>query len=420
MGFSSQAGRLVVRTQGIDKGPVTITAATSTVVTGSPHGLVVNDAVTFGNIVGTTGILAGVTYYVKTVPIPTSVTISSTIGGVITPMATDGSAASFGPVTPGVYAADTGTAGVVAMITAGVMEPKRELLITDPEIGGGRDVVDALLGTVSYSASYEGYARPDSLLTFLNACLGTTSKTSNSPVAGVNEFMVEPVDSASLPFLSIEEKIADGFDVFHYRDAVVNTLKLEADANGYLKFSAGLISKFGIGGQSAAPSPLPDISPLIVGTNILVSYNGVNLPGKSFSLEINNNFADDDFRLGSLFLNDLTAKRREVNATFGIRETSSALWRQAVHGVSSSPSVTSGLTTKQPLVITASAYDVIGVTAQVYKITITIPNFTLKPYSQKVSGDDILDSDIEGSAVRPSQGAKLLDVKVLSSLAAIA
>src|SRR4051812_19162570 len=75
--------------------------------------------------------------------------------------------------TPGVYAADLATKGVSVKTKTGSLGVNRELLIPDPEIGGGRDVTDAYLGTISNSGDYEFYVRLESLTTFLQGCLGT-------------------------------------------------------------------------------------------------------------------------------------------------------------------------------------------------------------------------------------------------------
>ena len=174
----------------------------------------------------------------------------------------------------------------------------------------------------------------------------------------------------------------------------------------------------GVGDDVLPESPLRVLSegrglpvPLIVGTNVTITYNAVSLPAKNFSLDINNNFEDDDFRLGSFYVGDLTAKRREVTASFGIRESSSALWRQATYGVSSATQV-GGLTTKNQLVITCQTYESIvgGTPTTPNTLTITIPKFILSPYSLEASGDDIIESDIEGQAVRPAVATPLMTV----------
>jgi hypothetical protein len=273
-------------------------------------------------------------------------------------------------------------------------------MIPDPEIGGGRDVVDAYLGAVSWAGDYEFYTRVDGFATLLYAALGTKG---TSTTTGVSTHTITPSDAAALPFLSIEEKIGAGLETYNYNDCVVNSLHIEADANGYLQGTAGIIGAKQVAGATPTASPVFDETPMFVGTSISITYNAVALPAKNFSLDINNNFEDDDFRLGSFYIGDLTPKRREITASFGIRESSSALWRQAVYGTSALTGP-GGITTKNQLVITMTTFeDIVGGTpATKNTITITIPKFALTPYSLEMSGDDVIESDIEGQALRPA------------------
>lgn len=315
----------------------------------------------------------------------------------------------------GTYQADTGTAGVGIKLRSGSLGPNRELLIPDPEIGGGRDVSDAYLGAVSWSGDYEFYARMGGVATLLYAALGTNV---DSGAGEDKTHTITPSDAALLPFLSVEEKIGAGLETYRYNDAVVNTLHLECEANGYLMGTAGLVAAKQIAGATPTVSPLWDETPMIVGTNITVTYNAVTLPAKSFSLDINNNFEDDDFRLGSFYVGDLTPKRREITASFGIRQSSSALWRQAVYGA---PGATEagGIVTKSELEIVMSTYEVIGVTVIPYSLTLTIPKFALTPFSFDPSGDDIIENDVEGQALRPVVATPIMTAVVVNDDATV-
>lgn len=312
----------------------------------------------------------------------------------------------------GVFPAGFGAAHTAMKLRGGALGPNRDLLVTDPEIGGGRDTVDAYLGAASWSGDYEFYARLESIPTLLAACFGVAA--SDSPAGeGITNHTLTPSDSATLPYLAIEEKIGSGLETYQYVDAVVNTFHLEAEANGYLMGTAGLIARQQTAGATPTADPSWDDSPLIVGTNITLTYNGVTLPAKSFSLDVNNNFEDDDFRLGSFYLGDLTAKSREVNGSFAIRPEDSAFWRQAVYGTSGA-TAPGGLTTKQELVITCTTYeDITGSTPPVKSsITVTIPKVALEPYGLEPSGDDIIENDISWRALRPLAATPVATVVV--------
>lgn len=320
--------------------------------------------------------------------------------------------------TPGVLAADLASAGVGIKLKSGSLAANRDLLIPDPEIGGGRDVTDAYMGAVSFSGDYEFYPRLNSIATLLAAALGTVN---SSTTTGVSTHTFTPSDAAQLPVLSIEEEIGNGLEVFNYTDAVVNTFHLEAEANGYLSGTAGMIAKRQVAGATVTPAPNWDNTPLIVGTNITVKLNGVTIPAKSFSFDVNNNFEDDDFRLGSFFLGDLTPKQREVTAQVSIRHDGAALWRQATYGQSAA-TTPGGLITKQPLVITMSTYEIIAGSTPptVGSLEITIGKAALKPFGFSPSGDDILENDIDIQGIRPDPGTPILSAVVVNGSATIA
>lgn len=299
--------------------------------------------------------------------------------------------------TQGTYNADTGTGGIAVKLRSGSLGPSRDLLIPDPEIGGGRDVADAYLGAVSWSGDYEFYARWQGLPTMMRAAFGSAS---SAVATGIVTDTITPLDGSALPYLSIEETVG-GLETYSYYDAVANTFHLESDANGYMMGTLGLIAARQTAGVTKTAAPTFDNDPMTVGTNITITYNSVALPAKSFSFDVNNNFEDDDYRLGSFYIGDLTPKRREMTASFNLRHTSSALWRQAVYGVNSL-TAPGGVTTKQQLVITATSYeDIVGGTpATKNSLTITIPQFILSPFSLEQSGDDVLENSVDGQAVR--------------------
>lgn len=305
----------------------------------------------------------------------------------------------------GTYQADTGAQGVGIKLRSGSLGTNRDLLIPDPEIGGGRDTTDAYLGAVAWSGDYEFYARVKSVATLFKAGFGAVD-AGVVVETGVNKFTVTPSDSATLPYLSIEERIGSGLECFRYTDAIVNTLHLEGEANGYLQGSAGIIAALQTAGATPTASPTWDNTNLIVGTNITVTYNSIQLPAKSFNFDFTNNFEDDDFGLGSLFLSSLTAKGREVTSSFTIRPQDSTLFRQAAYGATSATTA-GGLSTKAPLVIEAKTYEKIGATA-VGSIKLTMPSFILSPHSFDPSGDDVIETDIEGRAVRPTPGTPIV------------
>lgn len=81
-------------------GSTTIVAATGVFTVSVVHNLVIDNPVKLGTIVSTTGIEEGTTYYVKTVPSTTTLTLSATVGGTALVLTTDGSTATISTTDP--------------------------------------------------------------------------------------------------------------------------------------------------------------------------------------------------------------------------------------------------------------------------------------------------------------------------------
>lgn len=305
--------------------------------------------------------------------------------------------------------------GVFVRTRSGALGGNRELLVPDPEIGGNRDIPDAQLGPISFSGEYDMYLRMESLAFFLKAVLGNSTPSGSAPTGFTH---TSTAGDTTLPWVSVEEQIANAYMNFKYTDCKTNTFHMEADANGYLMGTVGLIGLTQAiqSSPTAAGSQRTDTSPLLVGTNITVAWNGVSLPAKSFSLDINNNLEDDDFRLGSLFLGDLVEKRREITMGVTIRPDDAALWKTAMWG---GPAAVAplGQSFKDDVVITLASYeDIPGATAGVkYASSFTIPQAIIAPFSLDPSGDDVLEHELEIRAVRPVAATPILTTTVKNS-----
>lgn len=313
------------------------------------------------------------------------------------------------------------TSGEFIRFTSGGLAANRDLMIPDPEIGGNRDIPDAAMGPISYSGDFNAYVRMEFLATLVQAALGGTSADSGTAATGYTHLIVPA--AGAIKYLSVEEVVGNTFDVFNYTDVKVNTLHLEAAADGYLMCTFSLVGITQSAGNTAtiAANQSFDLSPLLLGTNITVSYNAVNLPAKSFSLDINNNLETDDFRLGSLTLFDLAEKRREITMGATIRQTDNSLWRQATYGAAAATGPQGGASIKQQAIITITSYeDIPGATPGVkYQTTVTVPKAAIKPFGMSPSGDDILQNDIEIEALRPVAGTDIMSVSIRNSRATV-
>lgn len=319
----------------------------------------------------------------------------------------------------GVTRTDLGTLGLGLKLTSGSLAGNRELITADPEIGGGRDLTDALGGPTSFSGEYGMYARNRAIAFFLKNVLGEAVSAPDGTEPAAHIHTITPVDG-QIPFFSVYEEISDNLERFLYTDAMVNTFHMEAEAGGLLTATAGVIARQMVAGTPAlSASALTDNTSMFVGTNINITYNGVAVPAKSFSIDINNNIEDDDFRLGSLFLGDMTAKSREITASMTLRHENSAAMRQALFGTTTATQI-GGLLTKEELVILIESYENITGTGIKFSTELTFPKVIFNPFAFEPSGDDALENDVEMTVVRPDPAVKAMTAVVTNDVAAIA
>lgn len=307
--------------------------------------------------------------------------------------------------------------GTFVRTLSGALAGNRTLLIPDPEIGGNRDIPDAYLGPIAFAGEYQFYTRARAVAQFLKGALGAPVSTL---VVDHTSHVFTPTDAVSLPWVSIEENIGGSYETFRYTDGVINTFHLEVDAEGYLKGSVGVIALTQTSGATKTAAPNWDTSPLFVGSTVGVRWNGALLPAKSMSFDLNNNFEDNDFRLGSVFLGDLVPKRREFMMGVTIRPEDAALWKTATYGAPAATSAQAGAAFKDDAQILITSYEKIpGAATMVYTIQIDIPQATIRPFAVNPSGDDILQHDLELVALRPVPATPIMTITVKTEDTAI-
>lgn len=321
--------------------------------------------------------------------------------------------------TKGTYV-DPGEAllGIFMRLKGGGLTGKRELIVPDPEIGGNRDIPDAYLGPIIFSGEYEFYARMESLATLMKAALGSAG----SATAGVGDALVgthtfTPTDA--IPWLSIEEQVANSYEVFNYTDAKVNTLHLEVDAQGYVSGTVGIIALGQTSDETATVAPDWDTTPLLVSTNVTVTYDSALLPAKKWTIDINNNLEDNDFRLGSVFAADVTPKRREITMGVTIRPADSTLWKQATYGSGAASVAAGGAAEKNSIVISAPSYENIGTSIEKHLLEVTAADAAIAPFEVKPNGDDVLEHDIEIKLFRPDPAVAVIVPVIKNGLATV-
>ena len=337
--------------------------------------------------------------------------------------------------------------GVFMRHLSGGLAPNRELIIPDPEIGGDRDTPGAILGTAAYTGDIEFYGRMDVLATLVAAAFGTsvtTADTSLDPATvtttaavttqadvGAHLHTITPTDSAlALPWLSVEEDVAGNYATFQYTDARVNTFGIEAEPNGILMASAGLIAKtqldISAGGGTPLASRVTDTTPLMVGTSVNVTIAGItNHCYRDFSLEFSNNMEDDVYSLGSTGLCDLTPKRRELTADFTLRPNDTSgrdLWRGAVNGTTTALTpVSGGAYTTSAVIDIPTAQVIPGSTVgdANYRIVIQIPEVIIEPFALEPNQDDVLEYSVTMRATRSDNANPLATVTIVNDFDSI-
>lgn len=322
------------------------------------------------------------------------------------------------PVSPAVLASD----GLSLRLRSGSLGPERELIYADPEIGGGRDTSDGQLGGVKFAGEYDAYVRFETVAFFLANVLGAKATVAVSGATGAFEHTITPVDGQP-PFITVYEQISNGLERFIFSDAVVNTFHLEVGGtNELLSMTAGLIAR-NITPNAAAISTntLQDLSATVAGTAVKLRYAGEQLPAKSFTLDINNNFVDDNHVLGSFYLDDLTAQAREITASATIQHKNSRAFRQALFGTPTATEI-GGVTTKEPLEIEITSFESIpGVTpATKYSLTLELPKVAIEPFAYAPSGADALENDLAMRALRPDTAVPVMSAVVVNGSEEIA
>jgi len=320
----------------------------------------------------------------------------------------------------GVAATNLGTTGVAMYRTGGSLTGNRELLVPDPEIGGGRDVQDVLLGPVSFSGDIEFLCRFTSIGVLLKAALGTVVSAPGTATA-THEHTFTPSDATALPFLTVYERVGADMERIQYTDVVVNTLHLECDPDGFLSGTAGLIGCRAVfGAANVVVDTVLDETSLTVGTNIKALYGGADIKAKGFSLDINNNFEDDDYRLGSFYLEDLTPKRREITGSLSLRPENKDMFRQALLG-SAAATEPGGLTTKEEIKFEIDTYTEIPTSAPptTYSLDITLGQTVFEPVGAEPSGDEILEADFNFRVIRPDSAEPIMEAVLTNGVPAV-
>lgn len=312
------------------------------------------------------------------------------------------------------FTAETGNIGV-AVQTAGQgtfveptdymkvlsidMNPDGEKLIPDVEIGAGSDITEVHQGTYKISGEIETYVRSEAIVTLLYGLLGRYT-SSGELNGGQGNYLhnVLPVVSGSLPYLSVKKVISDNVQAFNYKDCKVNKFTLDVKAS---EFANAKFSLVGISDAIGTPgTPSYETAPLLVATKTTINFGPAAISAKSLTLEVNNNLVDDDFRIGSRFLGDITAKRRELMLNLDVvLDTTSELYRKSFYGGAALTSAGFDVYADSVDIILDSP-TVIGTSTTTYKILFQIKRAIFMAAPIPASGDDLIVIPLELKPVK--------------------
>ena len=285
-------------------------------------------------------------------------------------------------------------------VNSAPIEPQTDLLIPDPEIGGGRDIIDnsVLVGPIKWAGSLDFNLRPEAIGLLL---LGATGAVTSSGISGAAKGHTFTFENDLIP-LSIEKRAGNGLENFGYSDCKVNTLHFEAAAGEIVNGSAGIIAIQETSGKTVQ-TPSFETSPVFTYQNGSVILDSGEISVKSFNFDINNNIQDDDFRFGSRTLASLVEKRRELAASMEIVPTDATILKKSVYGSSSATTVSGLQTTYSGALFLRfeSAYKVPGTTIP-YQLDITIPEAVFKAAPFTISGDDMIVETLDLLPVKQS------------------
>lgn len=231
--------------------------------------------------------------------------------------------------------------------------------------------------------------------------------------------IITPSDAASLPWMSVEEAISNNYESFRYVDAKVSRLRIEADATGYMMGQVDMIALTQTSGFTKQTNPPIDVSPMFLGQQCLIYWNGIQLPAKSFFFEVANNMEDNDFRLGDFKLGDLTEKRREFTMGATIRPADAALWKEATYGGAALTAPRAGAASLGVLTMVCNTFENVQGASTPYSVAISAPTVAMSPFKVEPRGDDVIEHDIEFRLLRDDPIPPAVTVTIINDLATV-
>lgn len=239
---------------------------------------------------------------------------------------------SFGIAAQTAWGTANATPDYYIPVTSVTVSPNEETIEVE-ETTGTRFPSRIEKGTRYSELSVEGPVRVESFGSILYAALGEPTTTNNDP-AYIHEFDPAAASKVPLPVsMRVSRVDPDTPIVDQFEDAIVNTLSVSCEPNGYASYTASFVAK---DYESAAtPSPTLDFSDRFP-FHQLTAYISVNggseteIPLASWSVEYNNNIPTDAFVLGQRTLWEVVEDNADCSVTFSPRSDLNDHYRRAL------------------------------------------------------------------------------------------
>lgn len=304
---------------------------------------------------------------------------------------------------PSTFTAETGYVGLAVQTAFGTfreptdymkvlsieMNPEGEKIIPDVEIGAGMDVTEVHQGTYRISGDLESYIRPEAFGVLMYGLLGRYT-SSGEINAGQGNYLHNflPITSGSLPWISVKKVISDNVQTYNYRDCKVGSFSLELKAGEFANAKFGIVGIADAAGTAGTPSF--ETAPLLVATKATINMGPASISAKNLTLDVNNSLVDDDFRIGSRFLGDISEGRRSLEVNLDVvLDTTSELYKKAFYGASNLSAAGFDVYADS-LDIVMDSPTLIGSSAMTYKVLFQIKRAVFVSAPVPAKGDDLV------------------------------
>lgn len=271
----------------------------------------------------------------------------------------------------------------------------------DPEIGGGRAPVadSAAFGGIRVDGDVEMYLRYEDALPYLLLAAGWEAA---APVAGA----AAAAGSYSHVFTPGDPTYLTGWTQHgkarawsRFEDLLVNELMISQAATERIGMTAAFVGTREVD-LAAAPALPGYTKPNPVGhansSGTTFTFDGVGTYRVTDTeLSIANNLTDDEYVIGSRFLDDVTPQALGITLGFTAKvgrnnPDTMRLYRAANFGDPTAMEAGDADPYHAAAVITFASLKKIGASDQLYRAEFSIPDLVLSPFKREASGADIL------------------------------